>query len=327
MKTFLVIQTAFIGDAILASPVIEKLHLFYPDAQIDLLIRKGNEGLFKNHPRLNHLFVWDKSSKKYNNLLRVFRELRKTRYNHIINLQRFATTGLLTCLLRADEKVGFKKNPFSFCYHQKLPHKIEKGVHEVDRNLSLTRHLTDSKRMTPKLYPTPKNEARVAHLKSKPFVCIAPTSVWFTKQAPEKLWKDLVLHLPDEWNIYLLGGPGDAKACAEIRASANRDSVENLAGKLNLLESAALMKDAAMNYVNDSAPLHLASAVNAPVTAVFCSTVPDFGFGPLSENSRIVEIETPLYCRPCGLHGFKTCPEGHFKCGNNITVNQMLINQ
>jgi heptosyltransferase-2 len=76
-----------------------------------------------------------------------------------------------------------------------------------------------------------------------------------------------------------------------------------------------------MNYVNDSAPLHLSSAMNAPVTAFFCSTVPEFGFTPLSEESNIVEVKQKLTCRPCGLHGYKKCPEGHFKCGNDIAID------
>jgi len=98
----------------------------------------------------------------------------------------------------------------------------------------------------------------------------------------------------------------------------------NLAGKLSFLESAALMKDAAMNFVNDSAPLHLCSAVNAPVSAIFCSTVPAFGFGPRSEKSTIVETKIKLDCRPCGLHGFQKCPEGHFKCALTIDKSELL---
>ncbi len=98
----------------------------------------------------------------------------------------------------------------------------------------------------------------------------------------------------------------------------------NLAGKLSFLQTAALMKDATMNYVNDSAPLHIASSVNAPVTAIFCSTVPSFGFGPLSEKSFIVEIQEIIPCRPCGLHGFKKCPEKHFKCAYNIKSEQLI---
>ena len=100
--------------------------------------------------------------------------------------------------------------------------------------------------------------------------------------------------------------------------------MQNLSGKLSLLESAALMKDAMMNYVNDSAPMHIASAMNAPVCAVYCSTVPDFGFGPLSEQSFVVEVKEKLSCRPCGLHGHKACPQGHFRCAMDIESNQLL---
>jgi len=59
--------------------------------------------------------------------------------------------------------------------------------------------------------------------------------------------------------------------------------------------------------------------MNAPVTAFFCSTIPGFGFGPLSEDSEIKEVLN-LSCRPCGLHGHKQCPEGHFKCGKDIEI-------
>jgi heptosyltransferase-2 len=104
----------------------------------------------------------------------------------------------------------------------------------------------------------------------------------------------------------------------------NRESrIINLAGKLSLLESAALMKEAQMNFTNDSAPLHLASAVNAPVTVVYCSTTPDFGFGPLSDNSVIVQIQEDLSCRPCGLHGRTSCPEVHFKCAVDINLEAL----
>ncbi|MBV9987261.1 MAG: glycosyltransferase family 9 protein, partial [Chitinophagaceae bacterium] len=85
-----------------------------------------------------------------------------------------------------------------------------------------------------------------------------------------------------------------------------------------------LQQDALMNYVNDSAPMHFASAVNAPVTAVYCSTIPAFGFGPLSANSHIVEILQPLACRPCGLHGRKACPLAHFNCARKIETAQLI---
>jgi heptosyltransferase-2 len=95
--------------------------------------------------------------------------------------------------------------------------------------------------------------------------------------------------------------------------------VMNLAGKLTLLQSAALMAGAQHNYVNDSGPLHLASATNAPVSAFFCSTIPEFGFGPLSDKASIIEVQG-LDCRPCGLHGHKSCPKGHFRCGEGLVI-------
>ena len=84
------------------------------------------------------------------------------------------------------------------------------------------------------------------------------------------------------------------------------------------------MQNAKMNYVNDSAPMHLASAMNAPVTAIFCSTVTWFGYTPLSDKSFVVEKDEALYCRPCTTHGRRVCPEKHFKCALDIKTEQLL---
>ncbi|RYF57169.1 MAG: glycosyltransferase family 9 protein, partial [Cytophagaceae bacterium] len=113
-------------------------------------------------------------------------------------------------------------------------------------------------------------------------------------------------------------------ACEHIRIETESNRVVNLAGKLSLLQSAALMQGAQMNYVNDSAPMHLCSAMNAPTTAVFCSTVPGFGFGPLADNSRVAEIRELIECRPCNLHGRKACPLGHFRCATEIDIKDIV---
>jgi heptosyltransferase-2 len=89
-----------------------------------------------------------------------------------------------------------------------------------------------------------------------------------------------------------------------------------MAGNLSFLESAALMKEAKMNFVNDSAPLHIATAVKGPVLAIYCSTVPSFGFYPIGENGHWIETNENISCKPCGLHGYKVCPLGHFKCSH-----------
>ena len=124
--------------------------------------------------------------------------------------------------------------------------------------------------------------------------------------------------------IYLLGGPGDIGLCQFILETCKRDNLIMLAGKSVIFAIGGTYERAVMNYVNDSAPMHFASAMNAPVTAVYCSTVPEFGFGPLSDIRHIVEIEQPFYCRPCGLHGYAACPQKHFNCAKQIKDEQLV---
>jgi heptosyltransferase-2 len=207
-----------------------------------------------------------------------------------------------------------------------VPHVIGDGPHEVERNGRLLgTEGVGPITLKPRLYPTPADEAAAApYAAVGTYLCIAPTSVWFTKQYPEEKWLELLAALPPTLAVYLLGGPPDVAACERLAQLANRSGLVNLAGKLSLPASAALMRGAVLNYVNDSAPMHLCSAVDAPVCAVFCSTIPAFGFGPLSTFSRIVEHPGPLACRPCGLHGHARCPLGHFRCAREIETTQLL---
>lgn len=327
MKKFLIIQTAFIGDVILATPLIEKLSKHFPDASIDLLVRKGNEGLVKNHPKLRKTYIWDKKNNKYPRLLMLIRLVRRQRYDYIINVQRFWSSGFLTCLSAGKTKIGFAKNPFSFCFNIRCKHEMN-GLHETSRNLQLIKSITNSEYERPKLYPSDEDFEKMKkykeHLK---YVCIAPTSVWYSKQYPAEKWLELILRMPDEIKIYLLGGKDDFDACEEIREMAEKPQVKNLAGKLSLLKSAALIKDAEINYVNDSAPLHIASAMNARTAAVFLSTVPSFGFGPLGNFSEIIETKNPNAIRPYGIHGKRKSqiPESVFMDIYDIDVEQFPI--
>ncbi len=318
MKRILIIQTAFLGDVVLATPLAETLHHAFNDAKIDFLIRKGSESLFNHHPFLNNILIWDKKKDKYRNLIRLLFQIRKNKYDLVINCQRFAASGLLAGLSRGSIISGFKKNPFSFLFHHQIEHEIGNGKHECERNLELIRFLSIPFYTKPRLYPSDHAEKQF-DLPEK-YICMAPASVWFTKQLPIPKWIELGNNLHKDLSIVLLGAPGDKELCSIIAKGILNHKVINLCGKPDLLESAGIMKYAEMNYVNDSAPMHLASAVNAPVTAYFCSTIPEFGFGPLSDNSLIVQTTEKLPCRPCGLHGKRKCPEGHFKCADVLML-------
>lgn len=326
MQKFLIIQTSFIGDVVLATALAEKLHSQLPEARIDILVRKGNETLFDGHPFIARVWVWNKKKNKLPNLVALGFKLRRERYDDVINLHRFFSSGLITWLTGARTKRGFDKNPLSFLYQIKKEHEISADgrMHEIQRNQQLIEDITDPSAAKPRLYPQQIDIEGIKSFTNQPYICCAPASVWFTKQYPKSKWIDFIKKVPGDIQVYLLGGTGDTELCEEIVSRSGNANAKDLSGKLSYLASAALMQGAVMNFVNDSAPMHFASAVNAPVTAIFCSTVPGFGYGPLSEIRHVVQINYQLHCRPCGLHGYQQCPEGHFKCAYDIPGHRLI---
>lgn len=327
MKKILIIQTASLGDVILSTPLIEKLHHFYPDAKIDFLLKYGYEGVLRRHPYLHHVIVWDKTEKKYQRLVELINIIRDNKYDLIVNVQRFASSGIMTALSGANMKIGFSKNPLSLFFTKRIVHKIGKSVnnpHETERNLKLIEHITGNSLFSMKLYPSKHDMAMVSQYKTKKFITVSPGSLWFTKQYPEQKWVELLSSLDEDIVVYMLGSPKEKPLCDRITRDSKHKNSLNLAGKLTFLESSALMRDAVMNFVNDSAPMHMASAMNAPVAAIYCSTVPEFGFGPVSDNSHIIQSSERLKCKPCGLHGLKKCPKKHFNCALTIRNEQLL---
>lgn len=326
-RTFLIVQSAFTGDVILATSLIEKLHAADENNRIDILVRKGNESLLDHNPFINEILIWDKKKDKYKNLLQLIFRIREKKYYAVINLQRFSSTGILTAFSSAHKKIGFNKNPFSFLYSHRIKHVVKKGIHEIDRNQLLIDSFAPGRPEKPRLYPSIENFISVKPLKHREFITIAPSSVWFTKTFPAYKWMELINHhrlKKPSLLIYLLGSKGEFAHSEYVKNISGNQDIINLCGTLSFLESAALMKDALMNFTNDSAPLHMAGAVNAPVTAIYCSTIPDFGFGPLSDISKIIETSQILNCRPCGIHGYMECPLTHFKCAHTIDVTNAV---
>lgn len=316
----LVIQTAFIGDAILSTCILEALHAESRVDEIHYMVRKGNEGLFKNHPFLSGLIVMDKSQSTLKRLGSMVKMVRSCDFDLVVNVQRFAMSGMITWLSGARTTIGYQKNPLSIFFTHKVAHQIGDGRHEVERCMDLLRPVFGELKAEPKLYP--ENASRIEQRQS-PYVVMAPSSVWHTKQWPAEYWIELIDQMPGELDVLLIGGPGDKEQLERICSGSINPRVQNLSGQLSLLESAQLIRFARMAYVNDSAPLHLASATNSPVAAIFCSTVPGFGFGPRSEDSHVFETKEDLDCRPCGLHGKRSCPEGHFRC-SRIDIWEMV---
>jgi heptosyltransferase-2 len=158
----------------------------------------------------------------------------------------------------------------------------------------------------------------------EPLIALAPGSVWATKRWPsyDALARELVALLPDA-RVVVLGAAGDAPLAAAIGiAVQQRDGppIVDATGKLTLLGSAALLSRCAVLVTNDSAPLHLASAMNTPTVALFGPTVPAMGFGPLSDRHAVIGRDA-LPCRPCSAHGGQACPLGHWTCMRDVAAS------
>jgi heptosyltransferase-2 len=331
----LIIQTAFIGDVILATSLIEETKKRYPQAKIHFLLRTGNESLLKHHPFLEKLWVWNKKGGKYRNLFSLIREIKQYEIDVIINVQRFFSSGLMTSLIPAKIKIGFKQNPLSFMFTKKInhliphayPHAPYGAYHEVQRNIQLLNAIDDRQEIShdpksypPRLYFTPSEKVGVQLKGVDKYIVVAPTSVWETKEWPISKWLEFVQALSRNYYVYVIGAAGDSAKASQLCIHEN---VINLCGQLSLLESAELMQRAHRVFVNDSAPMHLASSVDAHVIAVYNSTIPEFGYYPLSTHSHVVESKRPS-CKPCGVHGHRQCPLSHYQCAFDIKIQQLL---
>lgn len=294
-----VAQTAFLGDAVLGLSVVQAVQRAFPAADVRYWVRKGNESLVPGEG----VFVWDKRRKKYSHFLQNLDEIRRFRPDAFLNLQRFFSTGLMAVMSGAKIRAGFDKNPWSSLFTHRVPHVVD-GRHEIERNAELLKALGIGEWSRPRVrVEEPGVDGQ--------YVVLAPASVWATKAWAH--WPELAKMLAEKIKVCVVGAPAERDACSRVAG----DWAVNLAGELRLPEVAGLMKNAVRVFANDSAPLHIAGSVNAPVTAMFCSTVPRFGFGPLSDDAIILE-KHGLDCRPCGLHGKKSCPKGHFRCGLEI---------
>lgn len=326
MKKILVIQTAYLGDVLLATAIIEKLTLFYPDAELHFMLRKGNENLLLANPKVTKLWIWDKQNAKYKHLWQLLKTVRAQAFDLIVNLQRYWSTALFTLLARAKYTLGFRTTLLSLAYDRSVKF-VKKNRHELQRNQDLITHLTDENFCYPKLYPNFADKQKVQKITTlpEPYITISPVSLWATKTYPIAKWAEFLKQIPRKMSVYFLGSLADAPIAEQIilETKNNNLQMKNCCGQLALIPSGVLMQGAQMNYTLDSVATHLATAMQASVSTLFLSTSPIFGFAPQGERAYILESKEKLSCKPCTNHGRKSCPKGHFQCA--YTLNSSLL--
>ena len=305
----LVIQTAFLGDVILTIPLLQALAERH--GPVDVLTTPGAASLIETHPSVRRVIRWDKNGEKGPGAWGLGRELRDQGYQRVYLPHRSVRSALIAKLTGAKERIGFADAPLLSRALYTETHPRDTTKHESVRLLGLLGAkgqgpgeweltLTDGDRAKADAWMT-ANGVRDG------FIALAPGSIWGTKRWP--YYPELAKLLGNR-QVVVIGGKDDSALADSILAAA--PNARNSAGQLSLRESAALIKRAAALVTNDSSPLHLATAVGTPILAIFGSTVPAFGYGPIRPGDHVAEI--PLDCRPCSSHGPQVCPLGHHNC-------------
>jgi heptosyltransferase-2 len=329
----LVIQTAFIGDAILTLPLVRGLKEYFPHANIDILVTPRAQDLFKDHPDIHEAIPFDKRGrdKGFAGLRKMVRMLRGRRYDLAFVPHRSLRSALASWLARIPLRIGFDRSAGRFLFTKSV--RYGKDLHEIDRNLTLLEGIgiKDHPRTLPRLYPSGEDAKVVDKLlfeleigNVQRLIALAPGTVWNTKRWLKERFASLAVNLDGEgYEILLVGGMEDRELCSEVCALSGSMKIHNTAGKLSLLQSAELIRRCKLLVANDSAPLHLAVGVGTPVVAVFGATVPAFGFAPMGRFDSVVEIRN-LRCRPCSSHGGDRCPIKTFECMTGITHERVF---
>lgn len=324
-RSTLLIQTGSLTDVILLTALLEHLRHTEPSTVVDIVIRQEFALIFQYYPFINQILTVEKNQPSLLATRQLLQRVRAAGYHRVVNLQHSTATGVLTAFSGAVERIGFTKNPLARGFTRSVPYFIGAGVHEVARNLQLLAPASYAPLTLPRLYTTcAEQEAIAPYTLAGDYICLAPGADLHTRQLPAAQWQQLLAALPARYRVYLVGTATDAPVCAEVAALTRRPGVVNLAGQLSVLATAALLRGAVLNYVVDAAMLHVCSAVAAPTCAVYCSTVPAFGFGPLSPHVWVVETEEALECRSCDLTGYAQCPLTHFLCARGIRTSQLL---
>ena len=328
-KRILVLQTAFLGDVVLASPIAEALKITNTAWEIDFLTTPQAASLLENNPNISNVLTYDKR-KSESGLWGFFRLLKKLQtgsYDAAIIPHRSIRSAALVRLSGIPIRIGFDRSAGSFLFTNVI--KYESDLHEVDRNLKLLSALNGSvPKVNPRLYPA-KTEVKKAKdilrknkiLSKKPLIAIAPGSIWPTKRWPSDRYQELARMIAkDGGGVVFIGGAKDSHLMNKISFEGSLSVV----GETTLLESTAILNECDLLITNDSAPMHFAVAVGTPVVAIFGATAPKFGFYPYNPEDIVVERELP--CRPCAVHGGLKCPIGTFECMLDIGPAEVYKN-
>lgn len=336
-------NTAFLGDAVLTLPLIRALRAAWPGAVLDFYVRGGLAPLFAAQPEIDAVYAYDKrgTARGLAGFWLLSREVAERGYDLWIDAHLSLRSSLMARLSGAPRRVGYAEASLAWwLFTDQVGRRFDERQ-EIERLLGLLEPLDlppaiaeDEGLRWPELILPLEAQAEaerlLASLPPGPVLGVHPGSVWPTKRwTPEGFALVLRRALEAGACAVLLASPEERESAAEVLRLAEgmgdgrslaltaegpggTSRLLDLSGRTSLPVLAAVLGRLQCYLTNDSGPMHLAWAQRTPVTAVFGPTVRSLGFAPRGAASSVMEVDEP--CRPCGLHGHKTCPRGHFRC-------------
>lgn len=322
-QKFLIIRFSSIGDIVLTTPVIRCLRNQYPEAEIHFLTKQSFKGIVASNPYINKVHTLGDSFEL------MLHELKTEEYDYVIDLHHNLRTLRIKRFLKGVKSFSFSKLNVEKYIYTNLKINLLPENHIVDRNLEAIASLgvvNDGKGLDyfiPEEDRISKNDIPVSHQFG--YIAVVIGAALATKKMPLHKLKELCTAI--QYPIILLGGKEDAVDGAAI-AAVDDIKIYNACGKFNLNESADIVHGAKLVITHDTGLMHIAAALQKPIISVWGNTVPAFGmypyYGKLSaQHYDVVEINK-LWCRPCSKIGYNKCPKGHFKCMEQIAVNEIV---
>ncbi|MGC8791416.1 MAG: lipopolysaccharide heptosyltransferase II [Desulfurella sp.] len=332
MKRFLVIQTAFLGDAILSVPIADSIKNKHKNAEVFVLTIPQNKDVYTLNPNIDKIILYDKHGLENDifSMIKKIKLLKSIGFDCIVTPHPSARTAIISYFSRAGCRIAPSSVSLSFLYTNTIS--VESMPHQIDKNLALLKLLDfEEKDLIRKinLFFSKDDEKLINGVleaysinHTKRIVVINPVSAWPTKRWPKEYYKELAFMLEQSgYLIVLVGTQKDINIGEYIKN--NRKNIVNLMGQTTLKELFAVISKANLLISNDSAPVHIASAFNIPTIEIYGPTLPEFGFYSLSEKKAIFEIKD-LDCRPCGTHGGNSCKKSHFDCMMRIIPQEVF---
>jgi len=316
----LILRLSSMGDILLATPVLDVLKNRFPDSEIDWAVYKKFEESIKLNPNISTIISFDK-----NECLKNIRDqIRSSGYDLVFDLHKNSKTYFLTRNLK--NVFRYNKRVIERLLLVLFKRKYKRIIPATKMYFAALNHagIETPEKWQLSFYPDMKVESLTISnyaLKSEPYAVIVPGASYFTKIWPKECFKELSEKLLAEkrFRKIIVVGKGEIEEEAgNFICAANKDKLINLTGRLNLSETAVIIKYADIVITNDNGPMHLAECFNRKIIAIFGCTTEEFGFFPYSTEYKVIENKK-LKCRPCTHFGRKKCPQGHFKCMKEIT--------